>query len=138
MAQRVLFIILCLVCCFFPEVHSQSASIKSENTPSQKERVIRQVDNDGNPEVAVYNGQTYKVEIGRRGGHYIVIGQDSTGKDIKRYISKAKPTLVDLGNGTASYKGKTWPIQTGQKGGRFILIPNDRGGTDKRYLPKQK
>ena len=137
MAQRVLFILICLVCCFCPEVHSQSsASIKSENTP--KERVLRSVENDGTPTSVAYKGQIYEVKTGKRGGHYITIGQDSTGKEIRRYVNQAKPTLVDLGNGTASYQGKTWPIQTGKRGGRYILTPNDRGGTTKRYLPKQK
>lgn len=136
MAQRVLFILICLACCFCPEVHSQSsASIKSENTPK---RVIREVTNDGIPQKVAFKGEIYEVKVGKRGGHYITIGQDSTGKEIRKYINTAKPTLVDLGNGTASYKGKTWPIQTGKRGGRYILTPNDRGGTTKRYLPKQK
>lgn len=134
MYQRVLFIFLCLACSFCSEVHGQ-VSIKSENP---KERVIREVNNEGTPQIAVYNGETYTVLVGKRGGHYIIVGQDSTGKDIKKYINRAKPTLVDLGNGTASYQGKTWPIQTGKRGGRYILTPNDRGGTTKQYLPKQK
>jgi len=137
MAQRVLFILICLLCCLFPDVQGQT-SIKPESKPQTTQRRITCVENDGTPTSVAYKGQIYEVKTGKRGGHYITIGQDSTGKEIRRYVNQAKPTLVDLGNGTASYQGKTWPIQTGKRGGRYILTPNDRGGTTKRYLPKQK
>lgn len=137
MPQRVLFILICLLCCLFPDAQGQT-SIKPESNPQTTQRKITCVENDGSPTSVAYKGQIYEVKTGSRGGKFIEV-PDSTGKQIKHYIPKtAKSTLQDLGDGNARYKGKTWPIQTGKRGGRYILTPNDRGGTDKRYLPKQK
>lgn len=136
MLQRVLFIMICLVCCLFPDVQGQT-SIKPESKPQPTtQRKITCVENDGTPLQVVYKGQVYEVQNGKRGGKFIEV-PDSTGKQVKHYIpSIAKSTIHDNGNGTAQYRGKAWPIQIGKRGGRFILTPNDRGGTDKRYLPK--
>jgi hypothetical protein len=71
-----------------------------------------------------YKGTTYKVEIGPKGGKYILT---PTGKV---YISSTVKPVV-AGN-TATYKGKQYPVQVGPKGGHYIIVES---GT-KIYIPK--
>ena len=73
-----------------------------------------------------YQGKTYTVQIGPKGGKYIMLS-DGT----KHYIAQDLQVVVSGNN--AIYNGQTFPLLDGPKGGKYFVYKGTR-----KYVPKKK